>query len=72
MLGFMSVNVLLSMWISDSGVTAMLIPIVEAVIDELFDDVEQQGISNGLDDSVLSMNSIQSLVGTEKQDQSDR
>ena len=71
MLGFMSVNVLLSMWISDSGVTAMLIPIVEAVIDELFDDVEQQGISNGLGDSVLSMNSIKSLVGTEKQDQSD-
>lgn len=36
MLGFMSVGVLLSMWISNSGVTAMLIPIVDAVIDELF------------------------------------
>jgi len=67
MLGFMSVDVLLSMWIPNSGVTAMLIPIIEAVVDELFDDVEQ-GISNGLGDSVLSMNSIQSLVGKEKQE----
>ena len=71
MLGFMSVDVLLSMWIPNSGVTAMLIPIVEAVVDELFDDVEQV-ISNGLGDSVLSMNSIQSLVEKEKQDQSDK
>jgi len=63
----MSVDVLLSMWIPNSGVTAMLIPIIEAVVNELFDDVEQ-GISNGLGDSVLSMNSIQSLVGKEKQE----
>lgn len=41
MLGFMSVGMLLSMWISNSGVTAMLIPIVDAVVDELFTDVEQ-------------------------------
>lgn len=32
----MAVGVLLSMWISNSGVTAMLIPIVDAVVDELF------------------------------------
>lgn len=36
MLGFMQVGMLLSFWISNSGVTAMLIPIVEAVVDELF------------------------------------
>lgn len=36
MLGFMSVSMLLSLWISNSGVTAMLIPIVEAVVEELF------------------------------------
>jgi solute carrier family 13 (sodium-dependent dicarboxylate transporter), member 2/3/5 len=36
MLGFMLVGMLLSLWISNSGVTAMLIPIVEAVVDELF------------------------------------
>ena len=36
MLGFMQVGMLLSMWISNSGVTAMLIPIVEAVVDQLF------------------------------------
>ena len=40
MLGFMSVGMLLSMWISNSGVTAMLIPILDAVVDELFTDVE--------------------------------
>ena len=36
MLGFMMVSVLLSMWISNAGVTAMLIPIVHAVVEELF------------------------------------
>ena len=36
MLGFMMVSTLLSLWITNSGVVAMLIPIVEAVIDELF------------------------------------
>lgn len=36
MLGFMMVSMLLSLWISNSGVTAMLIPIVDAVVDELF------------------------------------
>lgn len=35
----MTVSVLLSMWISNSGVTAMLIPIVDAVVDELFPTV---------------------------------
>ena len=32
----MTVSTLLSMWISNAGVTAMLIPIVDAVVDELF------------------------------------
>ena len=36
MLGFMMVGMFLSFWISNSGVTAMLIPIVEAVVQELF------------------------------------
>lgn len=39
----MSVDVLLlPMWIPNSGVTAMLIPIVEAAVDELFYDVENR------------------------------
>nr|CAH0112211.1 unnamed protein product [Daphnia galeata] len=40
MLGFMMVSMLLSLWISNSGVTAMLIPIVDAVVDELFQDTK--------------------------------
>ena len=35
MLGFMSATAFLSMWISNSATTAMMIPIIEAVMEDL-------------------------------------
>ena len=36
MLGVMSVTMFLSMWVSNTGATAMIVPIVEALIQQLF------------------------------------
>lgn len=36
MLGFMAVTMFLSMWVSNTGSTAMIVPIVEALISELY------------------------------------
>lgn len=52
----MAVGVLLSMWISNSGVTAMLIPIVDAVIDELFHDFDMKRVDNSVGIPLVSMN----------------
>jgi len=50
------------MWISNSGVTAMLIPIVEAVVDQLFEDVEQGSVYGAVSNS----------TNPEKEQQDDR
>lgn len=42
MFGFMSVTFFLSMWISNTATTAMLIPIVEAIVKELYEPERQK------------------------------
>ena len=41
-MGFMSVTMLLSMFVSNTGATAMICPIVEALVRELFHEVNIQ------------------------------
>ncbi|XP_076334357.1 Na(+)/citrate cotransporter-like [Tachypleus tridentatus] len=47
MLGFMLTTMFLSMWISNTATTAMMVPVVEAVLEEISDDQEtgQENIS---------------------------
>ena len=41
MLAFMMIACMLSMWISNSAVTAMLLPIVRSILHEIFDSVRK-------------------------------
>ncbi len=49
MLGFMSATTILSMWISNTATSAMMVPIMEVVLDELADveRKEREGEENG-------------------------
>uniref|UniRef100_A0A3B3DJG8 Solute carrier family 13 member 5-like n=1 Tax=Oryzias melastigma TaxID=30732 RepID=A0A3B3DJG8_ORYME len=47
MLGFMGVTAFLSMWISNTATTAMMVPIVQAVLEQLNGKVEETKLSPG-------------------------
>ncbi|XP_067120680.1 Na(+)/citrate cotransporter-like [Centruroides vittatus] len=53
MLGFMITTMFLSMWISNTATTAMMVPIVEAVMDELRKHAENEKCFRSKDENVV-------------------
>uniref|UniRef100_A0A8C4DN10 Solute carrier family 13 member 5a n=1 Tax=Dicentrarchus labrax TaxID=13489 RepID=A0A8C4DN10_DICLA len=54
MLGFMGVTAFLSMWISNTATTAMMVPIVQAILDQLNGNVDPEPSSSSQRKSELS------------------
>uniref|UniRef100_A0A8C6SIP5 Solute carrier family 13 member 2 n=1 Tax=Neogobius melanostomus TaxID=47308 RepID=A0A8C6SIP5_9GOBI len=63
MIGFMSTTAFLSMWISNSAATAMMLPIVKAVLDQLSDteataeekELEMMAVNDGDENPAFQM-----------------
>lgn len=53
MLGFMGVTAFLSMWISNTATTAMMVPIVHAILDQLNCNVDPESSSTSQRKSVV-------------------
>ncbi|GIY20915.1 hypothetical protein CDAR_582211 [Caerostris darwini] len=62
MLGFMTTTMFLSMWISNTATTAMMVPIVDAVLDELEKEEKKTLKSDG---SAISMVTIRSNTSSQ-------